>query len=124
MISHSSASGWRADETEADRATVVLHEQPVSLESLELEKALDDVGDPVERVRERRRVRHVAEPEARIVRRDHVEAVRQRAEQIAVLVRRRRKAVQQHELGIRRIARLAIGNVQSVDRDAPVESRT
>ena len=44
----------------------------------------------------------------------------QRANQVAVLVRRRRETMQQHELGIRAIACLAIGHVDTVDGDAPV----
>ena len=43
-----------------------------------------------------RAVRHGALAEARIVRRDHVIAVRQRRDQVSEHVRRRRKAVQQH----------------------------
>ena len=51
MMSHSSASGFASDDTEANRAAVVLHEQSVALESLEGEEALDHTGDSIERVR-------------------------------------------------------------------------
>ena len=91
MMSQSSASGCRPDDAEADRAAVVLHEQAVVVEALEGEEPLDDLGELVERVPERGRVGRVAVSEARIVGRDDVERVGQRADQVAVLVRRGRK---------------------------------
>ena len=53
-----------------------------------------------------------------------MEAVRQRADEITILVRRRWKAVQQHELGTRRASGFAIGDIQSVDRSAAVREHT
>src|SRR4029079_11499828 len=68
------------DDAEADRSTGVLNVQPVAMKSLQLEKALDDLRDAVERVRERRRVRDVAEPEAGIVGSDDGDGTAKEAE--------------------------------------------
>ena len=112
-----------ADDPEPDRTSVILHVEPVSVESLQREKLLDDLGDSVERVGVRRRVGNVTVPEAGIVGRDHVKAIGQRADQIAILVGRRGKPVKQHELGTRGMTGFAVGDFQTGDVGGSVRHR-
>jgi hypothetical protein len=49
--------------------------------------------------------------EAGIVRSDHMESIRQDPDQIPILMRRGREAMQKHQLGVCGIARLPISDI-------------
>src|SRR5215471_2681047 len=66
-----------AQDSEADRAAVVLHEQPITIKSLCFQKILCNFRKPVECVREFVRIGHVAVSEPRIVRGKYVKASRE-----------------------------------------------
>src|SRR5262245_53903472 len=74
------------DDPEADRAAVVLNEQPILTKLLGGQKALDRERDAVERISVGVGIWTIAVAEARIVRRDHVEAIHERRDQVAVLM--------------------------------------
>ena len=104
-----------ADDAVADRAAVVLVVEPERVEARLDEQALDDLGEPVERVLEV--VGHVGVAEARVVGREHVEAVGERRDQVAELVRGGGEAAEQQQLGVRRVAGLAVEDGEPVDLD-------
>ena len=83
-----------------------------------LEQALDDLREPIEGVLEV--VRHVGVAEARIVGRENVEAIGERRDQVAELVRGGGEAAEQEQLRARRIAGLTVEDVQSLDLGRPV----
>ena len=62
----------------------------------------------------------LAVAEALIVGGDDVEAACERRDQVAILMRRRRPTVQQHELGVLRVTGFAIGDGEAVDLDRAV----
>ena len=88
------------------------------MKSLLLQEDLHHFGGPVEGVGIRRRIRHVAVAKAGIVHRDDVERVGQRRNEVAVLMRRGREAVQQDELGVAGLAGLAVEDVEPLDLDS------
>src|SRR5215469_2795654 len=69
--------GVTSNHAEADRAAVILDEEPVAIEALLREEARRDVIEPIKRVGKTRRIRHVAVTEPGIVRCDEVKAVGQ-----------------------------------------------
>ena len=73
------------DDAVPDRPAVVLVVKPEGMEPGLLEQALDDLREPIEGVLEV--VRHVGVAEARIVGRENVEAIGERRDQVAELVR-------------------------------------
>ena len=89
-----------ADDAVADRSAVVLQVEPERVKPVSLEQALDDLGEPVERVVEA--VGHVGVAEARVVGREDVEAVGERRDEVAELVRGGGEAAEQQQLGVRR----------------------
>ena len=107
---------------EADRAAVVLNEEPVVIEAPVLQERLDDFGEPVEGVGEGCRIGHVAVAESRIVGRNHVEASGQRRDQVAVLMGGCGKPVQQDQFRAAGIAGLTVRDVESVHLSGPVVS--
>ena len=104
------------DEAVADRSAVVLHVDAHRAGEADLvQEPVDDLGEVVERVVPGRRVGHVGVAEARVVRRQDVEAVGQRRHEVAELVRRGREAAEQQQLRVRRVARLAVEDVETLD---------
>src|SRR5215471_20448173 len=75
------------ENAEADRAAVVLHEIAGARESRLGQQSLHDLRQAVEGVLEVRGIRHVRVAEARVVRGKDMEALRQRRNQVAELVR-------------------------------------
>ena len=63
------------------RAAVILHVERVMREPKRLGKAIDDLGEMIERIREPLRVRPVAVSETRVVRCDKVAVVRKSSEE-------------------------------------------
>ena len=90
-------------EPEAGRSAVVEHVNREAVEADDFGKALDDIGEVVERIVELVPRRHVRLTEARQVRRDDMEAIHQERDQIAKHVTGARKAMEQEQL--RRIGR-------------------
>ncbi len=90
----------------ADRAAVVLVVEPEGVEARLLEQALDDLRETVERVLEV--LGHVGVTEPGIVGREDVEAVGERRDQVAELMRRGGEAAEQQQLRVRRISGLAV----------------
>ena len=84
------------DDAIADRAAVVLVVEPEGVEAGLLEQALDDLREPVEGVLEV--VGHLGVAEARIVGREDVEAVGERRDQVAELMRGGGEAAEQQQL--------------------------
>jgi len=111
--------GMTGDDAVADRPAVVLHVEPERVEAGLFEQALDDLREPVECVLEV--LGHVGVAEAWIVRGEDVEAVGERRDQVAELVRGGGEAAEQQQLGIRRIAGLPVEDVESVDLGCLVE---
>ena len=103
------------EDPKAHRPTVVLHEETEAGEVPLLQEGLHHFGDLVEGVGILRRIRHVAVAEAGIVHRDDVELVGQRRNEVAVLMRRGREAVQQNELGVAGLAGFAVEDVEPLD---------
>jgi hypothetical protein len=83
----------------ADGCAVVLDVDRVPLQAEVVQQLVDMVGEVVERVAELVDARHVGVAEAGVVGGDDVVAVGQRRDQIAVLVRAGRRAVQQDHGG-------------------------
>ena len=83
------------------------------VKALQLEKAFYDLSDFVERVGKLGWIGPVAVAETGIVRRDHMESIRQDSNQITVLMRGGRESMQQHQLRVHGIASLSISNIQS-----------
>ena len=117
------ALGMRHGQPHADRAAVVLLQEDVVAETDDLGEIRDHSGEMVEGVGEFGGRRRVALAEARIVRRDQMITVGEQRDQRREHPRRRRIAVQHEDR--RRIpgSRLAIENLQPVDRDEPIGRR-
>ena len=75
-----------AQDPESHRTAIVLHEVPGAREASLGEQPLDDLRQTVEGVPEARRVGHIGVAEAGIVRRQHVESLCQRGDQVPELV--------------------------------------
>src|SRR5215471_17477596 len=73
-------------DSEAYRASVILHEETITIESLLLQESRRDFSEPVERVGKIRRIRHVAVAESGIIWCDDVKAVGERWYQIPILM--------------------------------------
>ena len=94
------------DDAIADRPAVVLVVEPERVEARLLEQTLDDLREAVEAVLEV--LRHVGVAESRVVRGDDVEAIGERRDQIAELMRGGGEAAEQQQLGVRRVSGLAV----------------
>ena len=81
------------DDAIADRAAVVLVIEPEGVEPGELEHALDDLREPVKGVLEV--VRHIGVAEAGVVEGKDVEAIGERRDQVAELMRGGGEAAEQ-----------------------------
>src|SRR3974390_3580020 len=110
-------------EAEANRCTVIEDVKGVAVKAEHLGESLDDVGQMVEAVFEARSIRGVGETEAGQIRRYHVIAISKRGNELAVHMRRRRKAVQQQHARRLRVAALAIKHLQSIDRGGAISGR-
>src|SRR5262249_57897905 len=86
-------------------------------EAYPLKKRLDGLGRLVEGVRVLAGVRQIGVAEPGIIGRDHVKMVSQRRNEISVLMRRRRKSVQQNEFRQAFITSFPVENVDAVDID-------
>jgi len=111
-------------EPEAGRSAVVEHVNRETVEADDFGKALDDIGEGVERIGKPVPRRHVRLAEAWQVRRDDVEAIRQERDQIAKHVAGARKAVEQQQL--RRIvgSSLAIEDLEAIHVGGLVPDRS
>src|SRR5262249_3984553 len=88
--------GIMCNDSEAYRASIILDEQAVTIESLLPQEFRRDFSELVERVREVRRIGHVAVAEPGIIRCDDVKAVGECGYQVPILMRRSRKSMQQY----------------------------
>src|SRR5215470_15043376 len=79
--------GIACNDSEAYRASVILDEEAVTIESLLLQEFRRDFSEPVKGVGKLQRIGHVAIAEARIIRGDEVKAVGERWYQVSILVR-------------------------------------
>src|SRR5437868_8035510 len=80
-----------------NRAAVILHVKGIARESERFGKMIHDLGDVIEGICELFRVRPIAVPEARVIRRDKMILIRKPGEEWLEHSRRRRKSVQQEK---------------------------
>src|SRR5215218_10376154 len=85
----------KTDNSESYRTAIVLHVQPKVCEAYLLQKALHDFREPFERIIKLVWTRHVGVTEAGIVWGNDMKTVCQSRDQVAVLVRRCWKSVQE-----------------------------
>src|SRR5262249_41896231 len=79
---------WSAcNSSEAHRASVILDEEAVTIESLLLQEFRRDFSEAVKRVRKRRRIGNIAVAEPRIIRCDDIKAFGERRNQVPILMR-------------------------------------
>lgn len=105
----------RLRKAKANRATIVLHEQGIALQSKPLDEAHDDLGKVIECVAERLRGRRAGMPKPRQVRRNQPESARQPLEQRLIHARRRRKPMEQQDDGGRPGAGITIEDGETID---------
>jgi hypothetical protein len=84
-------------------------------ESLHFEERADDLGNVIERVGEGRGIRIIAVSKTGIVRGDDMKLVGQGGDQMPILMRGGREAVQQDDLGATRGAGFSISNAYPID---------
>jgi hypothetical protein len=106
-------------DAEAHRPAVVLNVHAEASEADLLKEGFDDLGRLAESVRQGLWGRHLRIPEAWIFGCDYVEAAGERRDEVSILVRGCREAVQQQEFRVPGFASLAVEDVQSVDIDSP-----
>src|SRR5439155_19113354 len=106
-----------------DRTSVILHVKRIERKSERFGEMIYDLGEVIERIREFFRVRPVAVPKARVIRRDKVIAIRKLGEERLEHSRRRWKSVQQENR--RRIfwAGLPIKDCESIHLYRAIKSR-
>jgi len=92
--------------------------EPERVEAGLLEQGFDDLREPVERVVEP--VGDDGIPETRVVRREDVEPIGERRNQVAELVGRGGEAAEQQQLRARRVSGLAVEHGDSLDVGCPV----
>jgi hypothetical protein len=102
-------------DSKTDRPTVVLYEEAEVVKAFLAKKLLGYLGKVVEGVREIVWVRRIAIAETRVVRRNHMESIREGGNEISVLVRGGWESVKKNQLRVSRRTGFTIGNLQAVD---------
>jgi hypothetical protein len=113
----------REHHAKAHGAAIVLHVKRVAREPERFGEINHDLGAAIERVGEFFRVRPIAVPEPRIIRRDEVIAVGKQGEQGLEHPRRRGKAVQQEQGGRVFRAGLSVKDGEPIDLGRTIKSR-